>query len=227
MRCSLWRERKHVSGQSRYTDYDKYDSFCDHLIIMDKDNNSVVGAYRMMLGCKVSETVGFYSEQMFDLSNIKKLDGQMLELGRTCIRKDYRNSNVLNLLWQGIAQYIRDNNVRYLFGCSSLVSRGPDEIREIFSYLREKCYSQEKFRVYPRDEYRFNGILETYSCASNNTFRKLPVLLQGYLKTGAKVCGYPAVSFEFRDTVLLFVLLDISQMAASYRQRFFKHKLHI
>ncbi|MBL7197522.1 MAG: GNAT family N-acetyltransferase [Candidatus Omnitrophica bacterium] len=224
---ALERKKKQRSSQEGDTDFDKYDPFCDQLIIIDKDKDIVVGIYRMLLSSKVEKNIGFYSEQVFDLTNIRRLKGEMLELGRSCIKKNYRNRNVLNLLWQGIAQYILEHKVRYLFGCSSIFSAVPKEISEIFYFLKKGFYSKEEFRVYPLDQYKFNGLIENNFEISKDVFRKLPILIQGYLKTGAKVCGYPAISPKFFDTVVLFILLDTSRMAASYRQRFFKNRLHI
>jgi len=223
---SLERRKKHRSSQEHNTDFDTYDSLCDHLVIIDTDRDMVVGTYRMLLSSKVEKNLGFYSEQIFDIANIKRLEGQKLELGRSCIKKNYRNRNVLNLLWRGIAQYILEHKVRYLFGCPSIISTDHKEISEIFSFLKKRFYSEERFRVYPLDQCKFNGPIANNFEISNDVFKKLPVLIQGYLKTGAKVCGYPAISPEFFDTVILFLLLDVSCMPASYRQRFFKDKLH-
>ena len=78
-------------------DQDKFDRFCDHLLVIDMNMNKVVGTYRMLLKSKVSANDGFYSEGEFDLSDLKKLPVEILEMGRSCVHKDYRTSAVINL----------------------------------------------------------------------------------------------------------------------------------
>ena len=67
----------------------------------------MVGTYRMMLGAQARRHRGFYSEKEFDLTRIKNLDGELLELGRSCARKDYRDRALLPLMWEAIADYVR------------------------------------------------------------------------------------------------------------------------
>jgi hypothetical protein len=68
-------------------DVDEFDPFCHHLIVRDVQSNDVVGTYRMMLGAQARQHLGFYSEKELDLSRIKNLDGELLEIGRSCARK--------------------------------------------------------------------------------------------------------------------------------------------
>src|SRR5688572_14698050 len=63
-------------------DSDAYDAYCDHLIVKDLDDNEVVGTYRMLKRSQADRHIGFYSENEFDLSNLKELPGELLELGR-------------------------------------------------------------------------------------------------------------------------------------------------
>jgi len=50
-------------------------------MVRDNKSGEVVGTYRMMGGAQARQLLGFYSEKEFDLSRIKKLDGELLELG--------------------------------------------------------------------------------------------------------------------------------------------------
>ena len=52
-----------------------------------------------------SENAGFYSEREFDFSPYKRLGNSVIELGRACVHRDHRSTDVLYLLWRGIAQY--------------------------------------------------------------------------------------------------------------------------
>jgi len=201
-------------------DKDKYDPVCEHVIITDPEKHKVIGTYRMLLSSK-TENVGFYSENRFDLRNIKKLNCEMLELGRSCIHKDYRNQNVLDLLWQAIADYMLKHKAKYTFGCASLRTTDPKDVSEIFAFLKKRFYSDEKFRVYPLEKNKLIGLDLDSNKGGKRILRKLPPLIQAYLKLGAKICGMPAVNPEF-NTSVFFMLLDVENISNSYKKHFFK-----
>lgn len=201
-------------------DVDQFDPFCNHLIVRDTQSKEVVGTYRMMLGAQARHHLGFYSEKEFDLTHIKKLDGELLELGRSCARKDYRDRALLPLMWEAIADYVRENRVRYLFGCGSLYTTDVAEISAIFALLRNKYYAPDSCRVEPVAGCRFEGLLDLQvgSAEEAALFQKLPSLIKGYLRIGALVCGPPALDIEF-GTADFFLLLDFGSLKEAYLKR--------
>jgi putative hemolysin len=204
-------------------DTDIYDDLSDHLIVIDKVTNKVVGTYRLLLGSRMGDDMKYYSERFFDISNIKKLaaEHQILELGRSCIHKDYRSRAVINLLWSGIAKYINDHGVRFLFGSVRLLTHDPAEVSLIFKFLQERFYAAEEFRVYPLAQNRFKGLKKNIIVENPRIlFRKLPALVKGYLRVGVKVCGFPAVNRDL-NSIVLFILLDTERMSHLYKQHFF------
>jgi putative hemolysin len=204
-------------------DVDIYDKFCDHLIVIDKIIDKVVGTYRFCLGSKVDKKIGFYSEKFFDIGKIKRLNEnyEILELGRSCIHRDYRCRPVINLLWSGIAKYVKDNNVRYLFGATRLLNSEPPEVSKIFKFIKEKYYAGSEFRVYPKAGNKFHGLRQDTEVKNHREIlRKLPPLIRGYLNVGVLVCGLPAVNPDF-GSVVIFILLDIEKISPSYREHFF------
>src|SRR5215470_17652685 len=94
-----------VSSYDRGYDTDAYDTYCDHLIVKDLTSGEVIGTYRLLRGGQAKRHIGFYSENEFDLSNLKQSCGEMLELGRSCIAATHRSYATLNLLWSAIARY--------------------------------------------------------------------------------------------------------------------------
>ena len=201
-------------------DVDEFDPFCNHLIVRDLQSNDVVGTYRMMRGAQAREHLGFYSEKEFDLSLIKNLDGELLELGRSCARKDYRDRALLPLMWDAIGDYVRTNRVRYLFGCGSLYTTDVAEVSAIFALLRSKYYAPAPCRVEPVEACRFNGLADLQIDSANEAalFQKLPSLIKGYLRIGALVCGPPALDAEF-GTADFFLLLDFGSLKETYLNR--------
>ena len=49
----------------------------------------------------------------------------MLELGRSCIAKDARNTATMQMLWRGIALYVFHYDIELMFGCASLPGTDP------------------------------------------------------------------------------------------------------
>lgn len=201
-------------------DTDKFDPICDHLIIIDKKSDKVVGTYRL-----ISSTYSpvFYSETEFFIGNLQNAPGNKLELGRACVHRDYRNGIAIALLWKGISEYIKKVNAKYLFGCSSISTVNLIEISLIYKYLKELHFSSEDFRVYPKGKYIAGEIgcyLDTFDRLNINTEtieRLIPSLIKSYLKAGAKVCGEPALDKKFRCADFLTVL-DIEALNESFKK---------
>lgn len=201
-------------------DADDYDPLCEHLIVRDLNNRKVVGTYRLLLGSQARSHFGFYSEREFRLDNIKKLSGELLELGRSCAHKDYRDKALISFMWDAIADYVKAHKVSYIFGCASLLTTQPAEVSKFYSYLKEKYYAPEELRVHPVPEKIFPDLDENVAISDEQAvFAQLPGLIKGYLRVGALLCGPPALDVEF-GTTDLFLLLDVTRMSAEYLRRF-------
>ncbi|HSK31300.1 MAG TPA: GNAT family N-acyltransferase, partial [Candidatus Limnocylindria bacterium] len=203
----------------RGLDIDEFDPFCDHLIVRDLKSGEVVGTYRLLRGSQARRYYGFYSEKEFDLARIKRLDGELMELGRSCARKDFRDRALIALMWEAIADQVRAYNVRYLFGCGSLYTTDSMDVSAVFSLLKNKYYAAEDCRVFPVDACRFEGLVDDAAVDDEHAlFQKLPSLIKGYLRIGALVCGPPALDAEF-GTADFFLLLDFASLKEEYLKR--------
>jgi putative hemolysin len=202
--------------QSSYTtglDTDQFDLFCDHLIVEDKADRRVVGTYRMQSGETALGNLGYYSAQEFDFAPYEPLRCQILELGRASIDREHRSSEVLTLLWRGIAQYAMHYNLRYLIGCSSLTSKNPQEGWAMYRQLKTFLAPPE-FRTVPTDVFACPPAQE-----GDMEFPKVPKLLKTYLTLGAKICATPAWDREF-GTIDFLTLMDMEEMTPAARSRF-------
>jgi len=201
-------------------DQDQYDEHADHLIAIAKANNKIVGTYRMLRKSVANQNGGFYSEGEFDLSNLKKLPVEILEMGRSCVHKDYRSGAVIHLLWAGIAKYLKMADAKYLFGCGSLHTHDVAEVSQIYSYLKSKYFAPEQFRVYPVEKCIVPGLrddLPQDQC--RDVLKKIPPLLKGYIRVGAVICGEPALDAEF-GTTDFFILLSTDQISDRYQNHY-------
>ena len=61
--------------------------------------------------------------------------GEILELGRSCVDRAYRQRPAMQLLWSGIAAYVFHYNIGLMFGCASLPGTDPDALAVPLSYL--------------------------------------------------------------------------------------------
>lgn len=202
-------------------DTDAYDAYCDHLIVRDLESQTVVGTYRLLRRSRAQRNIGFYSENEFDLGNLKKLPGELLELGRSCIASTHRSFATINLLWQAITQYARQTGVSYLFGCASLHVTARADVQRLYAYLRARHYAPAAWQVAPLASCRMFGLDDELArdLDERQVARELPPLLRGYLRAGAVICGPPALDADF-GTADVLVLLPMEQMARRYRQHY-------
>ncbi len=111
------------SSHSTGHDFDRFDAVVDHIIVSCAYTNRVVGTYRLQTGEMAARNLGYYGEREFDFTPYEALRSQVLELGRACIHRGHRNTQVLMLLWKTIVKYGMQRGCRYLIGCSSLTSQ--------------------------------------------------------------------------------------------------------
>jgi len=196
-------------------DSDQFDEICEHLIVEHVTSGLVVGTYRLQTGRRAATRLGFYSAREFDFSPFEPLRDQMLELGRACIHREHRSFDVLTLLWRAIAVCARENNARYLVGCSSLTSQSCTEASQMYWRL-QGFLAKPAFQTRPLP--RFEIPIEPPSSAAAQT---PPRLLRAYLSIGARICGPPAIDREFK-TIDFLTLLDLEQLSGAARSRFMK-----
>jgi len=195
-------------------DIDAFDAICDHLIVEHAPSGKIVGTYRLQRGAKAAANAGFYSELEFDFSPYKQLGDAVIELGRACVHRDHRSTDVLYLLWRGIAQYAISHGGRYLIGCSSLTSQDPARGTAVYEAMREHL-ADDGLRTNPLPAFAMPLI------SSEDASDKIPKLLRAYLSIGAKICGPPAIDREFK-TIDFLTLLDLEALHPRVRARFVK-----
>jgi len=202
-----------LSSMEEGIDRDEFDEYCDHLIVKDSTTDEVVGTYRILTSWRAKEFGAFYSESEFDLSRLKQLVPRLVEVGRSCIRQDYRQGSVITLLWSGLAQYMMTRGYEYLMGCASIqLNDGARTASAAYLSLKDRCLSPDHWRVYPRVPFPFIA-------ADPLAIGALPPLIKGYVRLGAYVCGAPAWDRQFNSADLL-MLLPLSRMNPRYARHF-------
>ena len=199
-------------------DVDEFDPVCHHLMVIEQSSGEVVGTYRLQTSGMAERNLGFYSDIEFDLSALPgEVVKQSLELGRACVAATHRSTQVLFLLWKGLASYVATNRKRYLFGCSSLTSQSPQDAAALERYLRKCGHFHSTLRVSARSDFT---CYPTDFLPDTSIRVAVPPLFRTYLRHGAKVCSSPAIDREFK-TIDFLVLFDVSEMDQKMFDTFF------
>jgi len=197
-------------------DSDEFDPVCDHLIVEHTGTGQVVGTYRLQTGLMAKTNLGYYSEREFNFATYEPLRERVIELGRACIHREHRSTDVLYLLWRGIAQYAMTCNARYLIGCSSLTSQDPAHGAAVYQALREYLV-EPRLRTEPQPKFEMPPVEPT------GVSHKAPKLLRAYLAIGAKICAVPAIDREFK-TIDFLTLLDLEALHPRISARFLQRR---
>ena len=202
------------SSEQSGLDRDRFDFICDHLMVHETATGKLAGTYRMQSGYRAKGNLGYYGEGLFGFGPFERIRGEVLELGRACVHQEYRNSNVLNMLWRGIARYAQSCGARYLIGCSSLTSQDESEGAALYETLREKYLVEPALRTQPKAG---NECRAKEGCSARV---KPPRLFRAYLDISARLCGPPAIDREFK-TIDFLTLIDLERIPDRVRSRFF------
>ena len=195
-------------------EFDEYDLWCQHLVVVSRDSGETVGTYRLNTNPPEGKMQGLYSASEFTIEDLpKSVLRSGVEIGRACIDKHHRNSKVLFLLWKGLLRLLQVSQKRFFFGCCSMFTRDERAGALAFRTLSEGRHLSSRYSVMPRR----NPV--NVSLVPNGTEVNIPSLFEMYLRLGAEVCGPPTVDREF-GTIDFFVVFDIKRMNGKYRRMF-------
>jgi putative hemolysin len=193
-------------------DSDHFDEVCDQLIVEHAVTGAVVGTYRMQSGSTAARSFGYYSEQEFDFTPYESMRAQIVELGRACVHREHRTSEVLNLLWKGIMRYAVARGGRYLMGCCSLTSQDVTEGTAVYKALSPYMIEPSR-RTKPSVAYAM-----PMAKMEDSTIEP-PRLLRAYLTVGARICAEPAIDRAFK-TIDFLTMLDLETMNPRIARRY-------
>ncbi len=214
-------------------DADYYDSFCDHLLVIDKENDALVGTYRLHPGYRLESSQGFYCENEFEIAHLPMQRERILELGRSCVHPNYRDGSIIQLLWLAITAYLDAGKFELLMGAASVPQSQGAMINEMAAYLSYQAPAPANYLVDVKEPYCM-----TFGYPHLADYRRLghagdismhdflPPLLKGYLNLGAWIASAPAWDKDFQ-TYDFLVLLHKDQIHPGYLKRFRRILAHI
>ena len=206
-------------------DRDIYDPVCDHLLVLEKNDNGdderVVGCYRLLRSEPMQKVGDFYTATEYDISTMRDFSGNVLEVGRSCVHADYRSRAAMQLLWRGIAAYVEKFNIDVMFGCGSLYGADLDKHKQTLAYLYHYHLAPEDIRIKALPElYNDMNIAPKDSLESPaRLFASLPPLIKGYLRLGGFI-GDGAVLDPAYNTADVAVIVPTKAITDKYMDRY-------
>lgn len=206
-------------------DFDSFDPFCDHLLVVDRtagDNPDkyVVGSYRVIRREAAHRHGGFYTAGEFDIAGIEALPGEVLELGRSCVAREHRTRPTMQLMWLGISAYVFHYDIKLMFGCGSFAGTDVDAVAEQLSYLHHFHLAPQEFRpVALPHRYVAMDRLPRDAIEPKRALNSLPPLIKGYLRLGGFVAEGAVVDEQF-DTVDVCILVKTELVTQKYYRHY-------
>lgn len=198
-------------------DIDLFDNFCEHLLVCDEISGQVIGTYRVLTPVQAQRVGSTYSDTEFDLTRLRSLRDRMVELGRSCVHKDYRHGGVIMALWAALGAFMVRNKLDTMIGCASIpmlhngVVSG-DLAASIWRKVQATHLAPIEYHVRPRLPLPIEQLDASLEVEP-------PALIKGYLRLGAKVLGPPAWDPDFNSADLP-MLMRIADLPARYRKHF-------
>jgi putative hemolysin len=200
-----------AAALASHRDSDAYDAVADHLLVIDHARGAgaegVVGTYRLIRAGAAAKIGRFYSADEYDIGPVLRFPGEALELGRSCVHRDYRNRAVMQLLWRGIAAYVFRHSIDLMFGCASMPGTDPDALATELTYLYYNHLAPEAFR--PRavpSRYVDMRRMDPALIDTRRALTDLPPLIKGYLRLGGFVGDGAVVDTQFNTTDVAVVV---------------------
>jgi putative hemolysin len=208
-------------------EYDSYDTYADYMAVFH--NNKIVGTYRIIDREAAEKMGGFYTEEEFNISKIKRVNGNIAEMSRACVKQEYReNGLVMRLLWAGLCEYVVKRKVVILFGVPSFVGTNPAMSAQAISYLYYNHLSPSHLRatvlkekIDPSVDPRMTqmNILPRAFIDDDEARKQMTPLIKGYLRLGATFGRGVFIDKPF-GTYDVFVMLQTKDVDKTYQKHF-------
>lgn len=208
-------------------EYDSFDRYAEYLAVFH--NGKIVGTYRIIDRNAAEKMGGFYTETEFNISKIKKYNGNIVEMSRACVDKSYReNALVMRMLWAGLGEYVVRRKVGVLFGVASWVGTKSVESAQAISYLYYNHLSPLRLRATVLSENFAEGvnpklsrmnILPREFVDEADARRQMTPLIKGYLRLGATF-GKGVFIDKLFNSYDVFVMMQTKNIDAAYQKHF-------
>jgi len=191
---------------------DEFDAHAEHLLLIDhaRENAPVVGVYRLLTESAAERAGRFYSAEEYDLSPLLRSGRRLLELGRSCLDRDYRGGVAMMHLWQALAGIVRERQVEVLFGVASFHGTDVAALAPSLSLLAHRHLAPVELR--PRSRiYQPMDLVDETRIDRVAAMVAMPALIKAYLRLGGFVGDGAYVDRAF-NTVDVSLILDTTRL---------------
>ena len=208
-------------------EYDDYDRYAEYMAVFH--NGKIVGTYRIIDRNNAEKMGGFYTESEFNITKIKNAKGNIAEMSRACVSREYRdNALVMRMLWAGLGEYVVRRKIAILFGVASWVGSKPADAAQAISYLYYNHLSplglratvlSEKFAPGVNPKLSRMNILPRDFVDESDARRQMTPLIKGYLRLGATFGKGVFIDKPF-NTYDVFVMVQTKKINSAYQKHF-------
>jgi putative hemolysin len=220
------------SAARNHIDSDRFDGICDHLVVVQAaehhspgaitlTDGELIGTYRLLRQEVAEANGGFYTEGEFDIAPLIRAhpEHRFLELGRSCVLRPFRTKPVVELLWQGIWNYVRAYDMHVMLGCASLEGIDPEAHALALSFLAQASPPPEwNVRALPDRRIEMQRI-PAAEIDPRRALKDVPPLIKGYLRLGCYIGDGAVIDHQF-NTIDVLIILPVSAINARYFAHF-------
>ena len=165
-----------------------------------------------------------YADDLSELIARSPKDAKFLELGRSCVAKAYRSSQVMQFMWRGLLAYLIRNDIELMFGCASLPGIDPGSMKVELSYLHHFCAvppELPRVRALPERFVDMN-LIPKDALNEQEALHELPPLVKGYIRAGAYIGDGAVIDHQFATTDV-FIYFPTARLDKRLRAFLSKH----
>ena len=205
--------------RARGLDADAFDALCTHALIEEAETGRLVCCFRMMHLANGTEIARTYSAQYYELESLRDYDRPMVEMGRFCVHPDFASPDVLRVAWGAMTEYVEDNGVGLLFGCSSFEGVDAEAYNDAFAYLTARHIAPKRWlpRVKAPAVFRFASLLKLKRPDMKLAMKRMPPLLRTYLTMGGWVSDHAVIDRDL-NTLHVFTGVEIDRVPPARRK---------
>jgi hypothetical protein len=231
-------------GTGQESDVDAYDLYYMHIILWDRHDREIVGAYRL---CRTNIIFDASPRRIYTASLFQYLPAAEpiltagLELGRSFVQEKYWGSRSLDYLWSGIAAFLRRHpEYRYLLGAVSISNDLSLYAKELLVGYYRRFYGSEQMLVKCKQPFQISDKGQAHSAdvfegldarqafvVLKKQLRYLgyvvPVLYKQYTELtdegGSRFLGFN-IDPDFNDCIDGLVVVDIQKITQLKRKRY-------
>ena len=208
-------------------EHDALDAHFDHLLLIDgsvdpQSSEHVVGVYRLLPQDRADALGRFYCDAEYDLTKLRGSGRKLVELGRSCVRRDHRRGAAILHLWNGLADYVLAREIKIMFGVASFHGTDPRSHAVALTWLHRHHLAPPELRVQARpDHAQTMQLLAPETLKKSEALASVPPLIRAYLRLGGFVGDGAYIDHDFNttDVCLIMDTASMSERAVDFYTR--------